>query len=450
MPNIEIPAGISHTPGFGHQHRKPMESLEHLIKIDRHHIWHPYSAMASAIPIYPVVSARGVRLKLADGRELIDGMASWWCVIHGYNHPTMNQAISAQLENMAHVMFGGLTHAPAMKLTEQLLAITPEPLDAVFYSDSGSVSVEVAMKMAVQYWHAKDQPERQRFISLRAGYHGDTFGAMSVCDPVTGMHSLFQGILQKQIFVPQPRCRFGEPCTDADLAPLEQALRKHRNDVAALILEPIVQGAGGMWFYSADYLKEARRLCDKYNVLLILDEIATGFGRTGRLFACEHAGISPDIMCIGKALTGGYLGLAATLTTRDIHVTIDRGDPGVFMHGPTFMANPLACAAALTSIDLLLNSPWRDNIFRIEQKLIQGLAPCRELETVEDVRVLGAIGVVEMKQAVDMKTVVPKFVDAGIWVRPFGKLVYLMPPFVINNKDLDLLTRSLTNTIKSI
>lgn len=416
--------------------------------IDQHHIWHPYSAMNSALPVYPVESASGVRLKLTDGRELVDGMASWWCVIHGYNHPDMNAALKQQLHKMSHVMFGGLTHKPAIELTRQLIDITPDPLQTVFFSDSGSVSVEVAMKMAIQYWHAKGLPQRQHFISLRSGYHGDTFGAMSVCDPVTGMHSLFKDILPSQIFVAQPRCRFGQACQQNDIAPLEQALKKHSEHTAALIMEPIVQGAGGMWFYSAEYLQKARELCDRYGVLLILDEIATGFGRTGKLFACEHADIAPDIMCVGKALTGGYLTLAATLTTDHVAATIDQGEPGVFMHGPTFMANPLACTAASTSIRLLLNSDWQQNISRIRSGLETGLAPCRELKQVKEVRVLGAIGVVEMQQAVNMQTITPAFVDAGVWVRPFGKLVYLMPPFIINDADLDILTAAVVNVVK--
>ena len=415
---------------------------------DHDHIWHPYSAMKSDIPVFEVESAEGVRLKLADGRELIDGMASWWCMIHGYNHPQMNAALQAQLQKMAHVMFGGLTHSPAIKLTRQLLAITPEPLQKVFYSDSGSVSVEVAMKMAIQYWQAKGQSNKQGFMSLRGGYHGDTFGAMSVCDPVTGMHSLFSKAMQQQAFVERPNCRFNEACTDEDIAPLEQALAEHHEQIAALILEPVVQGAGGMWFYSPEYLARARALCDRYGVLLILDEIATGFGRTGKMFACEHAGIAPDIMCVGKALTGGYLTLAATLTTDAIAVTIDAGEPGVFMHGPTFMANPLACTAALTSIQLLLESDWQANVSRIETGLERGLAPCREFDTVSEVRVLGAIGVVEMHDAVDMKTITQAFVDAGVWVRPFGKLVYLMPPFVISDSDLVTLTGSVVRVIK--
>jgi adenosylmethionine-8-amino-7-oxononanoate aminotransferase len=416
--------------------------------IDRQHIWHPYSAMQADPPAYRVASARGVRLRLADGRELIDGMASWWCVIHGYNHPAMNAALQEQLQRMAHVMFGGLTHDPAIELTRQLLEITPAPLDRVFFSDSGSVAVEVAMKMALQYWHARDEPQRQRFIALRGGYHGDTLGAMSVCDPVTGMHRLFRDILPRQVFVEQPRCRFGQPCRAADIAPLEQVLAEHAAHAAALIMEPVVQGAGGMWFYSADYLQQARTLCDRHGILLLLDEIATGFGRTGKLFGCEHAGIAPDIMCIGKALTGGYLSLAATLTTAAIAATIDSGEPGVFMHGPTFMANPLACTAASTSIRLLLESDWEENVRRIGTGLERGLAACRDLPQVREVRVLGAIGVVELQQPVDLPAITRAFVDAGVWVRPFGRLVYLMPPYIIDDADLDSLTATVVTVLK--
>ncbi len=416
---------------------------------DKNHIWHPYSAMNSDFPVYEVESANGVRLKLKDGRELIDGMSSWWCMIHGYNHPDMNAALEQQIKKMSHVMFGGLTHQPAIKLSEKLIEITPAPLQKIFYSDSGSVAVEVAMKIAIQYWHAKEQTSKQHFISLRSAYHGDTFAAMSVSDPETGMHSLFKDTLIKQFFVKQPRSRFGEELNQQDVDELETVLKQNSDQVAALILEPIVQGAGGMWFYSADYLKQVRELCNKYNVLLILDEIATGFGRTGKLFACEHADISADIMCIGKALTGGYLTLAATLTTNEVADTIDKGDPGVFMHGPTFMANPLACSAALASIDLLLKSQWEENISRIESQLKQELQICKTFNSVNDVRVLGAIVVVEMKQAVDMKTITEAFVKAGVWIRPFGKLIYLMPPYIINSKDLTKLTNSIIQTIKN-
>lgn len=417
---------------------------------DRAYVWHPYSSVGADLPVFPVQSAQGVRLRLSDGRELIDGMASWWCAIHGYNHPVMNRAIENQLKNMAHVMFGGLTHRPALELATQLVALTPESLETVFFADSGSVAVEVSMKMAIQYWHARRKPNKQRFVTIRNGYHGDTFGAMSVCDPVTGMHSLFSHSLPQQYFADAPRPRFGEPCRQDDLNSLCDILKAHHAQIAALILEPIVQGTGGMRFYSADFLKQARELCDKYGVLLIADEIATGFGRTGRLFACEHAQISPDILCIGKALTGGYLSLAATLTTKEIANTIAQGEPGVFMHGPTFMANPLACTAGITSLQLLLDSPWQDRINNIEHRLEAGLAPCRSYDHVADVRVLGAIGVVELNHPVDMQTVQPSFVDAGVWVRPFGRLIYLMPPFIINDNDLLTLTSAVNQIVKDL
>jgi len=424
--------------------------FKQLLASDKRHIWHPYSAVGSDLPIYPVESARGVRIKLADGRELIDGMSSWWCAIHGYNHPEMNAALAKQLNRMAHMMFGGLTHEPAVKLAEKLIEITPEPLQSVFFADSGSVSVEVAMKMAIQYWYASDQPNKQKFLTIRYGYHGDTFGAMSVTDPVNGMHSLFAEVLAQHYFVDAPTCRFGEACSSEDVAQLQHQLEVHNDTVAAVILEPIVQGAGGMRFYSADFLRRVSELCTEYNVLLILDEIATGFGRTGKLFACEHADIAPDIMCIGKSLTGGYMTLAATLTTENISKTISQGKPGVFMHGPTFMANPLACTAANTSIRLLLDSPWQANIASIEKSLLKGLQPCGELNNVKDVRVLGAIGVIEMHEPVDMKTIQPMFVDAGVWVRPFGRLVYLMPPFIINDAELDTLTAAVFQVLSSL
>jgi len=420
------------------------------LAFDRRHLWHPYSAINADLPVFPVVAAEGVRLRLADGRELIDGMASWWCVIHGYNHPEMNRALTEQMGRMAHVMFGGLTHAPAVALAERLVELTPAPLEVVFFADSGSVAVEVALKMAVQYWHARGQPRRKRFLALRGGYHGDTFGAMSVCDPVTGMHGLFRGFLPEQLFAERPRPRFGEPCDEADLAGLQGLLERHGEGIAALILEPIVQGAGGMWFYSADYLRQVRALCDQHEVLLIADEIATGFGRTGRLFACEHADIAPDILCLGKALTGGYLSLAATLTSRAIAETIGQGEPGLFMHGPTFMANPLACTAGLTSLRLLLESPWQQNIARIEQQLREGLWPCRGRPAVQEVRVLGAIGVVELKAPVKMREVQPRFVELGVWVRPFGRLVYLMPPFVIADDDLAILTGAVRTLVEGL
>jgi len=422
---------------------------EDLLRQDQAHIWHPYSTMGAGQPVYPVVSAQGVRLRLADGRELVDGMSSWWCAIHGYNHPLLNAAIEKQLGEMAHVMFGGLTHPAAVRLADKLVALTPEPLQSVFFCDSGSVSVEVAMKMAIQYWQACHKPDKQRFLTIRSGYHGDTLGAMSVCDPDTGMHNLFSGVLAQQLFVDSPNCRFGEPCRDQDIEALEQQLTEHRHRIAAVIMEPIVQGAGGMRFYSADYLQRVRALCDEQGVLLILDEIATGFGRTGKLFACEHAGVVPDIMCMGKALTGGYLTLAATLTTSHVSDTISRGEPGVFMHGPTFMANPLACAVALASIELLLDSPWQARIAAIEQGLREGLEPCRVLPGVAAVRVLGGIGVVELAAPVDMKAITGQFVATGVWIRPFGKLVYLMPPYIIDGEDLATLTCAVTDIVAS-
>ncbi len=426
---------------------KAIHSTPDWVDYDRRHVWHPYGAVGADLPIFPVVSASGVRLRLADGRELIDGMASWWCAIHGYNHPRMNQALETQLADMAHVMFGGLTHKPAVDLARRLVEITPDALQAVFFADSGSVAVEVALKMAIQYQHDKGRAGRQKFLTVRGGYHGDTFGAMSVCDPVTGMHTLFSDVLAKQYFADRPQSRFGETCRDEDVNSLEQVLAQNSERIAAVILEPIVQGAGGMWFYSADYLRQVRALCDRHEVLLILDEIATGFGRTGRLFACEHAGVTPDVMCLGKALTGGYMTLAATLASEEVSATISGGDPGLFMHGPTFMANPLACAAGLASVALLLDSPWRQRVAGIEAGLQRGLEPCRAMAGVDDVRVLGAIGVVELTNPVDMRVVQPRFVELGVWVRPFGRLLYLMPPFVISDADLEVLTAAVRRVV---
>lgn len=420
------------------------------IQFDQQHIWHPYSSMIDPPQAYPVVSTDGVYLTLNDGRKLIDGMSSWWSAIHGYGHPVLSNAAKQQIDTMAHVMFGGLTHKPAIELSRRLVAMTPAGLDQVFLCDSGSVSVEVAIKMAIQYWQARGRPDKCRMLSLHNGYHGDTFGAMAVCDPVNGMHELFAQVLPQHLFAPAPPCRFNEPCTEADIAPLRHLVEQHHHELAALIVEPIVQGAGGMRFYSPDYLKQARALCDQFDLLLIADEIATGFGRSGKLFACEHADISPDILCLGKALTGGYMTLAATLTRTGIAETISSGGAGCFMHGPTFMANPLACAVANASLELLADNAWQPKVEQIEIGLKQGLAPCYELDSVADVRVLGAIGVVEMKQPVDMTRIQAAFVEHGVWIRPFGKLVYVMPPYVISQTQLQQLTTALVNVVAAI
>lgn len=425
-------------------------ALDHdWLDFDRAHVWHPYSSMTAPIAAYPVRSAQGVRLQLEDGRELIDGMSSWWSAIHGYNHPRLNAALRDQLDDMAHVMFGGLTHKPAVQLAARLIDLTPAPLQQVFFSDSGSVAVEVAIKMAMQFWQAQGRTKRCKLLTIRNGYHGDTFAAMSVCDPLSGMHQLFSGILPQQLFATAPQCRFDEDWSEADMTEMKQHLEQRGDEIAAVILEPIVQGAGGMRFYCPRFLRRVRELCDEHDVLLIADEIATGFGRTGRMFACEHADIAPDILCVGKALTGGYMTLAATLTTERIAHGISLADPGVFMHGPTFMANPLACAVANASIELLTQSDWQNSISAIELGLEQGLAPCRELLGVREVRVLGAIGVVELEHPVAMHWMPEQFVQRGVWVRPFRNLVYVMPPYVITTEDLSTLTQAVVQVIQS-
>ena len=412
------------------------------VDFDRRHIWHPYTSMTDPLPAYPVESASGVRIRLSNGRELIDGMSSWWCAIHGYNHPEMNEAARAQLEKTAHVMFGGLTHEPAIELARTLIDITPDGLRHVFFSDSGSVSVEVAIKMAIQYWGATGHPEKHRLLTIRGGYHGDTFGAMSVCDPVTGMHERFRRVLPQQIFVERPVSKVGEALSSEDARRIETALTDHHHELAAVVLEPVVQGAGGMWFYSPEYLARAAELCAELDVLLIADEIATGFGRTGRLFACEHAQVDPDIMCLGKALTGGYMGLAATLTNARVANGIS-ADGGVLMHGPTFMANPLACAIARKSIELLQDGPWTSRVSVIEHQLRRELGALREHPAVSDIRVFGAIGVVQTRRPVPVAEMQRIFVEQGVWIRPFNDLIYLMPPYVICAEDLTRLTSAI-------
>ncbi|TPW18592.1 MAG: adenosylmethionine-8-amino-7-oxononanoate aminotransferase [Halothiobacillaceae bacterium] len=424
------------------------DGWQNLLNFDRDHIWHPYASMPPAQGALLVTEAHGVKLTLADGQQLIDGMASWWAAIHGYNHPMLNQAVQQQLAKMAHVMFGGLTHPPAIALAKKLLEITPTSLQRVFLADSGSVAVEVALKMALQYWQALGQPRKQKFLTLRHGYHGDTFGAMAVCDPINGMHHLFSGLLPQHLFAAAPPNLSEERPFAAALESFSSLIEQHHPEIAAVILEPIVQGAGGMRIYDPSYLTAVRRLATQYEIPLILDEIATGFGRTGSLFAYEQAGIEPDILCLGKALTGGYMTLAATLTTAKISDIISQASPGALMHGPTFMANPLACAVALASIELLLASPWQTRIRAIETQLHDSLSRCKSFPQVADVRILGAIGVIEMQRPVNVQQIQQQCIARGIWIRPFGRLIYIMPPYIISADELETLTSAIVEIVK--
>lgn len=415
--------------------------------IDKNHIWHPYSSVLNPRDTVKIKSADGVYLTREDGSKLIDGMSSWWSVVHGYNNKKINDAINEQTSKMSHVMFGGLTHEPAIELTSKLLDILDDELRYIFYCDSGSVSVEVAMKMALQYFYKENQNKKNRFLTVKRGYHGDTFGAMSVCDPVTGMHSLFSENLMQNYFVSQPKSKFHEEFDKSDLDEMQSVLEKEHENIAAVIIEPIVQGAGGMRMYHKDFLVGLRELCDKYNTLLIFDEIATGFGRTGKLFAYEHAGIIPDIMTIGKALTGGYMTMAATITTQKVAKGIEK-DGNILMHGPTFMANPLACKVASTSIDLLFENNWQENVQRIESYLRENLSLCSELDAVKEVRILGAIGVVELFENVDLTLATQEFVKRGVWIRPFMNLIYIMPPYITKEDELQKLIDAIYETIK--
>lgn len=418
-------------------------NTEEILAYDREHVWHPYASMRNPIKVWQVESARGVMLSLAGGGEVIDGMSSWWAVAHGYNNEHINEALKRQIAKMSHVMFGGLTHEGAVLLAKRLIEISPRRMQKIFFSDSGSVSVEVAMKMALQYWHSKGVKNKTKFATALGGYHGDTWNAMSVCDPVGGMHSIFSGRLPINFFAPKPNPAFGEPWNEDSIGGMREILRDNRNEIAAVIIEPIVQGAGGMRFYHPQYLKELRALCDELGILLILDEIATGFYRSGRLFACEYAGVEPDIMCVGKALTAGYMSFAATLASDDVADTISNGGVGLFMHGPTFMANPLACAAANASLDLVLQPQTPLNVLRIEKKLKDGLAAARDIKGVADARALGAIGVLEMEKPIDMAKAQELLIERGVWLRPFGRLLYTMPPYISTDSQLERITSAM-------
>ncbi|KGJ93713.1 adenosylmethionine--8-amino-7-oxononanoate transaminase [Colwellia psychrerythraea] len=423
-----------------------------LLLFDKENVWHPYTSMSEPLPSYLVDSANGVTINLASGEELIDGMSSWWSVLHGYNHPALNKALQEQSAKMSHVMFGGLTHKSAITLCEKLISLTPDGLDKVFLSDSGSVSVEVAMKMALQYQHAvaekkKTPLTKTKLFTVKNGYHGDTFAAMSVCDPVTGMHQIFEQVLMQHYFAPAPSIKFGDKWSNNDITELSALFEQHHNEIAAFIIEPIVQGTGGMRFYHPEYLKACRLLCDKYDVLLIADEIATGFGRTGKLFACEWSGITPDIMCLGKTLTGGYITLAATLCSSHIAQTISEGAAGCFMHGPTFMGNALACAVANASIDLLLANDWQSQVHAIEETLVEHITPLNKHVRVKDTRVLGSIGAIECKQSVNVAQIQKRFVELGVWIRPFGPLIYIIPPLIINTEQLKTLVNAMATVL---
>lgn len=412
------------------------------LAFDRQHIWHPYTSTLTPLTCYPVASANGVHIKLEDGTELVDGMSSWWSTIHGYNHPHLNQAAHQQIDQVSHVMFGGITHQPAISLCKKLLSLAPSNLEHVFLADSGSVAVEVSLKMALQYWHAKGE-RRPKFLTLRHGYHGDTFAAMSVTDPDNSMHSLYKGFLPEHIFAESPTCGYWDEWKPEDLTDFEHKIETHHKELAAVILEPIVQGAGGMRIYHPEFLKGVRRLCDKYGLLLIADEIATGFGRTGKLFACEHADIQPDILCVGKALTGGYMTLSATLASKHVADTVCGGDAGCFMHGPTFMGNPLACAVATASLELIEQGDWKQQTQQIETLFSELLPKLEEYDLVKNTRWLGAIGVVETHRPVNMETIQALFVEHGVWIRPFGKLIYMMPPFISKPEDIEKLVNAI-------